>query len=169
MKVPFSHRLRQLVKKAQPLPLMMVGFVLGLILSALLSSDDSVPALAPLPLRSAFGAAVACELPVALAIALAGLTRLPQLPGLPLFCRSLWWGYGSLRMYASMGRSALYFQYALGNGLTLLPLCCMAKIAAECAQGYGPLRGSRLYDYLCRCLFYFGLVLLTLPLRLYGG
>ena len=169
MTVSCIHRLQRFLQKANPLPIPAAGFLLGLILWILLASADSVTELIPLPPRRAFAAAVSCELPIVGAIALAGLTRLPQLPGIPLFIRSLGWGYGSLQMYASMGSSFHYFQYVLGNGFTILPLCYLVKTATECAKGSEPLHGLRLYDYLCRCLFYCGLVLLTLPLKLYGG
>lgn len=169
MKESLRARLARILRKADPLPVLAAGFLLGLILAVILPADLPDAGLAPLPFGEALAAVIACEIPVAGVIALTGLTRLPALPRLPLLYRSLLWGYGSLRMYAAMGRSFLYFQYVLGCGLTMLPLCCMARVAIRCAGGNGILRGPRLYDYLCRCLFYLGLVLLTLPPRLYGG
>ena len=170
MKVPLTAKLSRILRRADPLPSLALGFFLGLILAIFLPDSSSAgTALMPLPLWEALSAAIGYELPIISAIALAGLSRLPLLPRIPLLYRSLLWGYGSLRMYAAVGNSFLYFQYVLGCGLTLLPLCCLARMAIATAKGNGILCGPRLYDYLCRCLFYLGLVLLTLPLRLYGG
>lgn len=169
MKVPLTAKLSPILQRADPLPTLALGFLLGLILAIILPMASTPTALTLLPLPAALTAAIGCELPIVAAIALFGLTRLPALPRLGLLYRSLVWGYGSLRMYVAAGRSFLYFQYVLGCGLTLLPLCCLTRVAIRTASGNGILRGPRLYDYLCRCLFYLGLVLLTLPLRLYGG
>lgn len=169
MKESIRARLTRILQKADPLPAVAAGFFSGVILAVILPAHLPNAVLAPLPLGEALASAIACELPIAGAITLTGLTRLPSLPRLPLLYRSLLWGYGSLRMYAAMGQSFLYFQYVLGCGLTMLPLCCMTRVAIRCAGGNRILRGPRLYDYLCRSLFYLGLALLTLPLHLYGG
>lgn len=164
-KVSFLARLARLCRRADPLPAVAPGFLLGLTAASVLPALSSA-ALTPLPMIDALTAAIGCELPIVAAIAAAGLTRLPPLPKIPLLYRSFLWGYGSLRMYTAVGQSLLYFRYVIGCGLTMLPLCCLARIATRSAAGTGILGGSRLCEYLCRCLFYLGLVLLTLPLRL---
>ena len=168
LKDSFLARLSRLCRRADPLPAVALGFLLGLTAASALPALSSA-ALTPLPIWEAMTAAIGCELSIVAAIAAAGLTRLPALPKIPLFYRSFLWGYGSLRMYTAVGQGLLYFQYVIGCGLTILPLCCLARVATRNAAGAGVLSGPRLYDYLCRCLFYLGLVLLTLPLRLYGG
>ncbi len=168
MKVPSPLGLTRFLRSSDPLPTLVLGFLLGLLTAVCLPSAPS-PTPTLLPFREATDVVLHWELPIFLAIALLGLCRLPILPRLVLLLRSLIWGYGSLRLFALVGRSVLYFQYVLGGGLTLIPLCCLTRLAVRTAKGTGRLQGSRLYDYLCRCLFYLGLVLLTLPLRLWGG
>ncbi|MBO5779129.1 MAG: hypothetical protein J6R82_06140 [Clostridia bacterium] len=168
MKVPSPLGLTRFLRSADPLPSLALGFGSGLLLAVFLALPPN-PSLTLLPFREALEAVLHWELPIFLAIALLGLGRLPILPRLVLLLRSLIWGYGSLRIFVDVGQSFLYFQYVLGGGLTLIPLCCLTKLAVDTAQGTGSLHGPRLYDYLCRCLFYWGLVLSTLPLRLWGG
>ena len=164
---PFAKFIR-LLHRAHPLPALASGFVTGLILALCLPQTDGFADLSLLPWSAAVKAIALCELPIAVAIAVTGITRLPALTNLPLFYRSLLWGYGSLSVFVCAGQSSLYFRYVLGCGLTLLPLCYMTRTAANTAASREFFSAHRWMDYLCRCLFYFGLVLLTIPLRLYG-
>lgn len=167
MKVSLSSALRRVLRHADPLPALSLGYLIGLVLSAAVAK--AFPALpvpsGSLPFGKALTVLAASELPILGAIVFAGLTELPALSRLPIVYRGLLWGYGSLRVFLTVGRSTFYFRYVLGCGLTLLPFCCLARLAQERAEGRTALRGSGLFDYLCRCLFYWGLILLTLPLR----
>lgn len=155
--------LRHSLRQADPLPILAVGYLLGL-LTAIGATAFGVSA--PIgtfarPSWGALAAIIAAELPVFGAAALIGFTAFPALARLPLFYRGILWGYGSLRIYLSVGQSFSYFQYVAATGLSLIPLCCMVRLTTESAATH-----LSLSEHLGRCLFYLGILLLTLPLRL---
>lgn len=156
------------LRKAFPLPYLAAGYLCGLSLSLLLGGESLAP-LQALPFPASLTALLSVELPIWGLTALAGICRLPSLAALPLFYRSFLWGYGSLLLYLSAGQGALYFRYVVGVGITLIPLCCLTCLAAKTASAPGRLSRTALIDYLCRALFYWGLILLTLLLRTAGG
>ena len=51
------------------------------------------------------------------------------------------------------------------GGATLFSLCCLARLSADFAKRPLSPAKDRTVAYLAGCLFYFGLILLTLPLR----
>ncbi|MBQ8287299.1 MAG: hypothetical protein IJX76_00825 [Clostridia bacterium] len=169
MKVSRLTALRRTLRLADPLPTLIVGYLFGLITAAGAVRSDFVGVSVALTARSplpALNAMLACELPIVLAALFAGTTRFPILCKVPVFYRSLLWGFGSLCFYLSAGQSLLYFRYVLATGATLLPLCCLARLSSELASASQTPAGPRLFDHFGRCLFYLGLILLTLPLRL---
>ncbi|MGM9647917.1 MAG: hypothetical protein ACI3YH_07295 [Eubacteriales bacterium] len=169
MKVSRLAALCRVLRQADPLPTLAVGYLFGLI-SAVGAvrfgfAQGGLP-LTALPARVALYAMFRAEFPVVLAILLVGTTRHPLLCRLPILYRGLLWGYGSLTVYLSVGQSLFYFRYVLATGATLLPLCCLSRLSAELAGESGTPDSPRLFEHISRCLFYFGLILLTLPLRL---
>ncbi|MBQ8381599.1 MAG: hypothetical protein IJX47_00160 [Clostridia bacterium] len=169
MKVSRIPALRQAWRLADPLPVLALGYLLGLLSAAgavrsgLIGIGSALTACSPLP---ALNAMLACELPIILATLLAGITRFPSLCKVPVFYRSLLWGFGSLCFYLSAGQSLLYFRYVLASGATILPLCCLSRLSSELAGAAKAPTGARWLAHFGRCLFYLGLILLTLPLRL---
>ncbi len=157
-----TARASRLLSRSDPLPCLLIGYLPGM-LCALFAP---VPApLTPLPLRAALADLLPSLLWVLPVMAVAGLAGLPILARLPIFWHGFLYGYGSLQIYLATGGGALYFRYVSTAGSTLIFLCCLARLAISTASGKFPLRGSLRYDYLCRCLFYGGLILLSLPLR----
>ncbi len=155
--------LRRSLRQADPLPILAVGYLLGL-LTAIGATAFGVSApigTSARPSWDALAAIASAELPVFGAAALIGFTAFPALARLPLFYRSVLWGYGSLRIYLSVGQSFSYFQYVAATGLSLIPLCCTVRLTAESSSARIPPT-----EHLGRCLFYLGVLLLTLPLRL---
>lgn len=159
-------------KRAQPIPTLTLGYLLGMIIAFgfALAKKGIVPdGIVPLPFSQALAAYTALELPFWIACTLLGLCRLPGLTPLPVFFRSLLWGYSSLQIYLAAGKSILYFSFVLGSILTLLPLCCLTKLAEQTVTFRGPLTGSDFIRYLCQCLYYWGLTLIILILRSIAG
>lgn len=155
--------LRRLLNSAYPLAHLCIGYLCGLALCRLLPTPAEQ--LRALPFAQAFPELLAAELPIFCLATLAGVSRLPALSAIPLFFRSILWAYGSLSLYLSVGQSALYFSYVIGVGITLIPLCCLTRLAAKTASASGRLSRAELIDYLCRALFYGGLTLMILLLR----
>ncbi len=167
MKVSLSASIRKILRSADPLPTLAIGYILGTITAAgaVRCKAIAVLPLSPLPCFTAFTAAVTCELHLFLITVLAGITRVPTIARIPVLFRSLLWGYGSLRIYLTCGQSLPYFRYVLASGATLLSLCCLARLASDLADRASAPDGTRLFDYFGRCLFYWGVILLTIPLR----
>ena len=168
MKSSRFSRLRAALQAADPLPALAIGYLFGLLLAWVACRTNRIGAdtsLNALPFLPAIRAMVACELPIALCLFIAGLGRFPRLCQAPVWYRSLLWGYGSVCIYLSAGRALSYFRYVTAGGATLFAFCCMARLSAEFAKRSTDSPKSRLIAYLSGSLFYFGLILLTLPLR----
>ncbi len=169
MKQATPTRLGPILRRADPLPYLLSGYLIGLLLSALRCLEQTAIA-PPLPL-SASSLSVALEqmwrveLPIILAVVAASATRYPLLCRIPVCWRGLLFGYGSLQIYWAVGRSALYFRYVLASCALLLPLCCLARLSARLAASHERPGRQRLVRHMAICLFYIGLILLTLPLR----
>lgn len=166
MKVSPYQKLCSILKTAEPLPILALGYLIGL-LTATGAYSANIPtwSIVALPFRSACTAAVSCEFPLFFATLFCGLTRFPMLAQLPVFCRSLLWGYGSLRIYSCYGAGLPYFRYVTVSGASLFSLCCLARLASDFAHKASDPTHQQLFDYFRRSLFYWGLILLTIPLR----
>lgn len=168
MKSSRFSRLRAILATADPLPALTVGYLIGLLVAwsacCMNRIEFGIP-LRALPFFSAMNAMIACELPIALCVFLAGLARFPRLCQLPILYRSLLWSYGSVRVYLSADQGFAYFRYVIAGGATLFSLCCLARLSADFAKRPLSPAKDRTVAYLAGCLFYFGLILLTLPLR----
>lgn len=167
MNVSLLASIRSGLRSADPLPVLAVGYLLGVLTAAASASALPITAsyAAPPSLLTAAREAAACELPIFLLTALAGLTRFPHLPRIPVFLRSLLWGYGGLRIFLACGQSFSYFRFVLASGATLLSLCCTARLASDLAGKRTPPTGAHFSTYFGRCLFYWGIILLSLPMR----
>lgn len=159
-------------ERAEPIPTVTLGYLLGLFLSfgfAFSSQDASLQKIVPLSFLSAISAYTAAELPFWIACTLSGFCRLPRVTALPVFFRSLLWGYSSLPVYLAVGKGILYFTFVVGSSLTLLPLCCLTKLAEKTASSPKMPSGRDHFRYLCQCLYFWGLTLILLLLRSIAG
>ena len=160
--------IRSSLRTAFPLPALLAGYLLGLLFCfwEILSAPPSSPILLrPQTLWAAFADYTALELPFWIVCTLLGFFKLPESAALPVLGRAILFGYGSLQVYLSAGKGLLYFLYVLGNVLTLLPLCCVAKLAMKQSAICKRLTGNDPVRYLFRCLYYWGLTLIILFLR----
>ncbi|MBQ7354669.1 MAG: hypothetical protein IJW62_04025 [Clostridia bacterium] len=166
MNISLLASIRSGLRSADPLPVLAIGYLLGVLTAACASTLPLAASYAAPPsLLTATREAAVCELPIFLMTVLAGLTRFSYLPRIPVFLRSLLWGYGGLRIFLTCGQSLSYFRYVLASGMTLLSLCCAARLASELAGKRSPPTGAHFSTYFGRCLFYWGIILLSIPLR----
>ena len=168
MKSSRITRFKDLLQAAAPLPMLALGYLMGLLLALVAIGMRLVPLGAPPESISFFAALnrqIACELPIAMLICTAGLARFPRLCQLLLCYRSLLWSYGSVCIYWSKGQGFSYFCYVISVGATLFSFCCLTRLATEFAKRPPADSMDQTVTYLGGCLFYFGLILLTLPLR----
>ena len=164
--------LSRLLQKAAPLSALLGGYLVGLLLSLILAWTASPPEpfhLRPAHVWNAFADFTSAELPFWATATLLGFCRFPRLSSIPVFFRSLIFGYGSLQFYLWTGKGWSYFLFVLGSALTLLPLCCVAKLSRRQSAIQRHLAWSDHQRYLFRCLYFWGLTLIILFLRSLTG
>ena len=156
------------LRKAEPIPAILLGYLCGLLwsfLHTLWTKPTLSWELSPLPFGDGFYALAAAELPFWMLCTLSGFGKFPRLPLCPILLRSFVWGLGSFTVCLAAGKSALYVLYVLGGALTLLPLACLAKLAMRYAASGKRLGWGDHLRYLYQCLYYWGLTLILLFIR----
>ena len=156
------------LRKAEPIPAILLGYLCGLLWSFLhtvWTKSSPTWELSPLPTGDGFYALAAAELPFWIICILSGFCKFPRLSLCPILLRSFVWGMGSFTVCLTAGKSALYVLYVLGGALTLLPLACLVKLAMGYAASLRRLGWSDHLRYLYQCLYYWGLTLILLFIR----